>query len=182
MTAEKQRSMTSSKQTNRRRTNSRGSIVSISNLSRQQQHPLTANPQMRSNRSLSRVSFISANNIDTLRVLKPIHQGSLESLTESVKSGIHVEFKLSTQSDENKQSPRQALNEQKGFFFFKKKMFLWRNFLGIIFDVPKPVTDVHQDIIALTQAKCKRLLAEMRQKMFVILSEIFFYPNFRFLD
>jgi len=75
---------------------------------------------MRSNRSLSRVSFISTGQIsqlETSRLLKPIHQGSLDSLTESVKSGIHVEFKLSTQIDETKQQQQlqiQALNQQKG--------------------------------------------------------------------
>lgn len=114
---EKQRQMANSKRASRRRrTNSRGSISSISNAYSRQQ-PLTANPQTRSNRSLSRVSFHSANNIDQLKSLKPIHQGSLESLADSVRSGIHVEFKLSTQIDENKQQQQlqiQALNEQRG--------------------------------------------------------------------
>jgi hypothetical protein len=68
---------------------------------------------MRSNRSLSRVSFMSnMSPVDNTKLLKPIHQGSLESLTESVRSGIHVEFKLSTQIDDTKQ---QISNEQKGF-------------------------------------------------------------------
>jgi hypothetical protein len=76
---------------------------------------------MRSNRSLSRVSFISTTHVSQLenaRLLKPPNQGSLESLNESVKSGIHVEFKLSTQIDETKQQQQsqiQALNESKGF-------------------------------------------------------------------
>jgi hypothetical protein len=39
--------------------------------------------------------------------------------------------------------------------------------LGVVFDVPKPDVDVHEDVIALTRAKCKRILAEMKQKMFV---------------
>lgn len=79
------------------------------------------NSQARTNRSLSRVSFLSTNNVsqvDHNKLLKPIHQGSLESLTESIKSGIHVEFKLSTQVDQTKQQQQlqiQALNEQKGF-------------------------------------------------------------------
>ncbi len=121
--AEKQRSTASNRQVNRNRTNSRASIISITNISRHQ-YPLTANPQMRSNRSLSRVSFLSTSHmsqIDNTRSIKPIHQGSLESLTDSVKSGIHVEFKLSTQIDDTKQQQQsyiQALNEQKGFFCF----------------------------------------------------------------
>jgi hypothetical protein len=72
---------------------------------------------MRSNRSVSRVSFITTSNISQLessRLLKPIYQGSSESLTESVKSGMHVEFKLSTQVDENKPSYIQTINEHKG--------------------------------------------------------------------
>jgi hypothetical protein len=44
--------------------------------------------------------------------LKPIHQGSLESLPESVRSGTHVEFKLSIQCDDN--TKQQTTNEQKG--------------------------------------------------------------------
>lgn len=170
--SEKQRIISMSKQGNRR-TNSRASITSIKNLPRQQ-YPLTANPQMRSNRSLSRVSFLSANQISQLdnnRLIKPIHQGSLESLTESVKSGIHVEFKLSTQIDQTKQQQQsqiQSLNQQKGFFLKKQKFSLLNIFfLGVMFDVPKPNVDVHEDVIALIQAKCKRLLDEMKQKMFV---------------
>ncbi len=79
---------------------------------------------MRSNRPLSRVSFLSPNNIsqlETSRLIKQIHQGSSESLNESVKSGIHVEFKLSIQVDETKQQQQlqiQALNQQKGFTNF----------------------------------------------------------------
>lgn len=130
MNAEKQRSLTSSKRTGRRRTNSRGSISSINNIYSRQQ-PLTANPQTRSNRSLSRVSFLSANNVDQFKLLKPIHQGSIESLADSVKSGIHVEFKLSTQSDETKQQQQsqiQTLNEQKGFRDFIEKISIRMNF------------------------------------------------------
>lgn len=46
-----------------------------------------------------------------------------------------------------------------------------------MFDVPKPIVDVHEDIIALTQTRCRRLLAEMKQKMFdykLMKFEIFF--------
>ena len=39
---------------------------------------------------------------------------------------------------------------------------------GVVFDVTKPNVDVHQDVIALTQIRCKRLLDEMKQRMFVI--------------
>lgn len=130
-----------------RRLNSRGSIISINNYSRQQ--PLTANPTGRSSRSLSRVSFLSASNLDNLRLLRPIHQGSLESLTESVKSGIHIEFKLSTQID-------QPSTEQK----------------GVMFDVTKPSDDVHEDLIALAQAKCKLRLAKTMKEMFVYLRRL----------
>jgi hypothetical protein len=147
----KQRTLAGSKQSNRRRIGSRLSTTSIGNLPRQQ-HPLTANPQTRTNRSVSRVSFISASNVsqlETTRLLKPIHQGSSESLTESVKSGMHVEFKLSTQVDETKQSYIQAIHEHK----------------GVTFEVSKPSVDVYDDIIVLIQAKCKRLLMEMKQKM-----------------
>jgi hypothetical protein len=38
--------------------------------------------------------------------------------------------------------------------------------LGVSFDVPKPAVDVSEDVIALMRAKCKRLLAEAKQKMF----------------
>lgn len=154
--ADKQRVLGLNKGNNRRRTSSRGSIHSTTNLSRQQQS--FNQSQLRSNRSLSRVSFVTASNIsqlDNLRLIKSIPQGSLESLTESVKSGIHVEFKLSIQADELKQeqsSQIQSINEQKGF----------------VFDISKPSTDVHEDVIALMQAKCKRLLNEMKRKMFVL--------------
>ncbi|CAF0886668.1 unnamed protein product [Rotaria sp. Silwood1] len=154
LNAEKHRGIAASKQSSYRQGTSRAGHNSLTNLSRQQQS-LTLNPQMRSNRSLSRVSFISTNTtsqFDHMKLLKPIHQGSLESLTESFKSGIHVEFKLSTQIDQTKQQQQsqiQALNEQK----------------GVMFDVPKPIVDVHEDIIALTQARCKRLLAETKQKI-----------------
>ena len=33
-----------------------------------------------------------------------------------------------------------------------------------MFDVPKPVVDVHEDVVALIQTKCKRLLAETKKK------------------
>ncbi len=116
LNAAKQRIAAGVKQANRRRIGSRSNLISVINLSRQQ-HALTANPQMRSNRSVSRVSFITTSNISQLessRLLKPIYQGSSESLTESVKSGMHVEFKLSTQVDENKPSYIQTINEHKG--------------------------------------------------------------------
>lgn len=116
--AERHRAMLASKQAYNRRTNSRISVTSAANT--RQQQSLAFNPQMRSNRSLSRVSFLSTNNLsptDHNKLLKPVPQGSLESLTESIKSGVHVEFKLSVQIDQNKQqqSQIQALNEQKGF-------------------------------------------------------------------
>lgn len=142
------------KRTTRRRSSARESVHSATNLSRQQG---LNQSQLRSNRSASRVSFVTTSNVsqlDNLRLLKSIPQGSLESLTESVKSGIHVEFKLSIQADELKQEQSsiiQSINEQKGF----------------IFDISKPTTDVHEDVIALMQHKCKRLLAEMKRKMFV---------------
>ncbi len=127
----KQRSIAGTKQGNRRRNNSRVSINTYGNVSRQQQS-LTANPQIRSNHSLSRVSFLSANNIsqlDNIRLLKPIPQGSLESLTESVKSGIHVEFKLSIQNDQTKQQQQiKPLNQQKGFITFLINTFLLEYF------------------------------------------------------
>lgn len=41
-----------------------------------------------------------------------------------------------------------------------------------MFDVTKPTTDVHEDIIALIQSRCKRLLQEMKQKTFVFQLEI----------
>ncbi|CAF0916249.1 unnamed protein product [Rotaria sordida] len=152
LNAEKNRAMAASKQSNYRQGASRTGHNPFTNLSRQQQ---LLNPQMRSNRSLSRVSFMSTNTIsqlDHIKTFKPIHQGSLESLNEPLKSGIHVEFKLSTQVDQTKQQQQsqiQALNEQK----------------GVMFDVPKPLVDVHEDIIALTQARCKRLLAETKQRI-----------------
>jgi hypothetical protein len=46
-------------------------------------------------------------------------------------------------------------------------------YLGVTFDVAKPIVDVHKDIIALTQSRCKYLLAEMKQKMFVIFNYLF---------
>ncbi len=102
--------MAGSKLIGRRQSNSRASITSVS----RQQQSLTANPQMRSNRSLSRVSFLSVSNMSQAdnTKLKPIHQGSLESLPESVRSGTHVEFKLSIQCDDN--TKQQTTNEQKG--------------------------------------------------------------------
>lgn len=111
---------------------------------------------MRTTRSPSRVSFISTTNVSQLeqfRLLKPIPQGSSESLSESVKSGIHVEFKLSTQADEFKQDQASVI-EQK----------------GVSFDVSKPSDDVYEDIIALMQVKCKRILEEMKRKMYVRLN------------
>ncbi|CAF3387992.1 unnamed protein product [Rotaria socialis] len=152
--AEKHRALMASKQGNSRRANSRMSANSAVNVARQQPS-LALNPPVRTIRSLSRVSFLSTNNMspsDYTKVLKPIHQGSLESLTESIKSGIRIEFKLSTQIDQSKQQQQsqiQALNEQK----------------GVMFDVPKPIVDVHEDIIALTQTRCKRLLAETKQRI-----------------
>ena len=141
--ADKQRILGLNKTNNLRRRSSRISI--------HQQQSFNQS-QMRSNRSLSRVSFVTTSNVsqlDNLRLFKSIPQGSLESLTESVKSGIHLEFKLSIQADQLKQE--QSFNEQKGFTF----------------DISKPSTDVHEDVIALIQAKCKRLLTEMKRKMFV---------------
>ena len=38
---------------------------------------------------------------------------------------------------------------------------------GVIFDVRKPMVDLYEDMIALMQLKCKRLLADAKQKMFV---------------
>jgi hypothetical protein len=36
------------------------------------------------------------------------------------------------------------------------------------FDVPKPAVDLYEDMIALIQMQCKRLLAETKQNMFVV--------------
>ena len=44
----------------------------------------------------------------------------------------------------------------------------------MIFDVTKPLVDVQEDIDALARAKCKRLLAEMKQKMSVVLTFDYF--------
>jgi hypothetical protein len=58
---------------------------------------------------------------------------------------------------------------QKVFKNFHFKSLRKRDFFsGIVFDVPKPSVDVHEDVIALIQSRCKRLLADMKQKMFVI--------------
>ena len=101
---------------NRRRTNSRLSISSTTNFLRNQ--PLSSlNPLIRANRSTSRVSFLSTNTnaqLENAKLLKPIPQGSLESLAESSQSGNHVEFKLSVQLDETKHEHAQTSTEHKG--------------------------------------------------------------------
>jgi len=128
------------------------------------------NPKGRLSQSFSRMSFLSNTSQDNIHLSKSIHQTNPENLIESIKNGIHVEFKLSVQIDETKQQQQlqiQASNEQKGFYFkllMKIKIFV---IIGVIFDVPKPLVDVYGDIIALTQSRCKRLLAETKQKMFV---------------
>ncbi len=49
-----------------------------------------------------------------------------------------------------------------------------------MFDVPKPVVDVYEDVIALIQARCKRLLQDIKQKMFVR-NNLLFKISFFFL-
>jgi hypothetical protein len=45
------------------------------------------------------------------------------------------------------------------------KKFLFILSLVVLFDVPKPEMKFDEDIITLTQIKCKRLLAETKEKM-----------------
>ncbi|UJR24563.1 hypothetical protein I4U23_005938 [Adineta vaga] len=119
------------------RKTSRLSIASISKDQLPALAPLSN--RARPNRSLSRVSFFNPN------MTKSLHHGGSESII-----GLHVEFKLSTETDETKQKQNQTGNERK----------------AVIFDVAKPMTDLYEDMIALIQLKCKRLLAEMKQKIY----------------
>jgi sugar-specific transcriptional regulator TrmB len=91
------------------------------------------------------------------RLLKSIHQGGRsESIVEPIRNGIHVEFKFSSQNEQIKQKR------------MKKKIYLSNLIISLssivaLFDVPKPNDE---DMIIFTQNKCKRLLAETKQKMF----------------
>jgi hypothetical protein len=82
---------------------------------------LIINQKSRPSRSFSRASFLSTNNLiqDNLRLLKSLHQVNSENLVESIKNGIHVEFKLSTQNDQTNQN---GILEKKisllNFYFF----------------------------------------------------------------
>ncbi len=106
---------------------------------------------------------------DNLRLLKSIHQGNSENLIETIKNGIHVEFKLSTEIEQTNQKIQ--LNEQKSkrkiFFCFEILIYFFSIIrLVALFDLQKPEVNVEEDIITLTQNKCKLLLAETKQKMF----------------
>ena len=112
----KQQSITDTKPIIHRRASSRASLTSSINYSHRQS--LTANPKVRLNRSFSRASFLSTSNPaqDNLRLLRSMHQGTSENVVEPIKNGIHVEFKLSTQTDK-----KAELNDQKSkiqFFIY----------------------------------------------------------------
>lgn len=65
------------------------SISSIGNFSHRQS--LIINSKGRLSRTFSRASIFSTNSL-----LKSIHQNSTDNHIETIKNGIHVEFKLST--------------------------------------------------------------------------------------
>ncbi|CAF2587518.1 unnamed protein product [Rotaria sp. Silwood2] len=144
----KQQSITDNKSIIRRQTSSRVSPLSLTNLSHRQSLKITS--KIRCNRPLSRASITGSNTSqDNQRLVKVNYQGGAsENVIETIKNGIHVEFKLSTQMNETKQKTIQ-LDEQN----------------IALFDVPKPPNAFDEDIIALTQNKCKRLLAETKQKI-----------------
>jgi hypothetical protein len=73
---------------------------------------------MRTNRSLSRVSF-SSTSMQNARFLKPMHHHH-GSLDES-KAGLHVEFKLSIETDDPTQ-PTPRSNTPKGLRGFCLKL------------------------------------------------------------
>jgi len=171
LNSEKQKDICDNKSIVRRRTSSRVSVSSISSLSHRQS--ITSNPKMRSSRSFSRASFMSANSMfqDNLHLLKSIHQATSEPVAESIKNGIHVEFKLSSQNEQKKQKSmmKTHLCLSKSYFFL----------LVVLFDVPKPYMNLAEDI-TFTQNKCKCLLAETKQKMFdfifdFLIKDSFFY-------
>ncbi|CAF3567379.1 unnamed protein product [Rotaria sp. Silwood1] len=139
----KQQSITDNKLIFRPQTSSRVNPLSLTNLSHRQS--LKTNSKIRCNRSLSRAS-VSASNAsqDNQRSFKTTNQGVSENVIESIKNGIHVEFKLSTQMNETHQLDEQNI---------------------ALFDVPKLQNNFDEDIIALTQNRCKRLLAETKQKI-----------------
>ncbi|CAF1185184.1 unnamed protein product [Rotaria sordida] len=148
MNHQKQQNITDNKSIIRRQTSSRLNSLSLTNLSHRQS--FKTNSKIRWNRPLSRTS-ISASNMpqDNQRSLKTMqHQGASENVIEPIKNGIHVEFKLSTQINETKEKTK-SLDEQN----------------IALFDVPKPQDNFDEDMIALIQNKCKRLLAETRQKI-----------------
>ncbi|CAF1074187.1 unnamed protein product [Adineta steineri] len=91
---------------------------------------------------------------DHQRSLKTTHQSTSEHGVETIKHGIHVEFRLSTQL--LKQVQKIQIHEQK----------------FVLFDVPKQGTDFDQELINLTQNKCKRLLAETKQKILATNNQI----------
>ncbi len=95
LNAEKHRNLALNKTINQPQKGSRLSITSLSNIAHQQSL-LIKNPRMRSNRSLSRVSF-SSTSMQNTRFFKPMHHhGSLDE----AKAGLHVEFKLSIETDD----------------------------------------------------------------------------------
>ena len=87
------------------------SVTSLSTVAHPQPS-LTVPSRMRPNRSISRVSFLTTS-LENTRILKPIHHGGVDDS----KAGLHVEFKLSTQTDDNKQ-PTQTSNDPKGLQIF----------------------------------------------------------------
>jgi hypothetical protein len=150
----KKKSISDDKPIVSRRTSSRISVSSITNLSHRQS--LTTNPKVRSSRAFSRTSFSHLLQ-DNLRLLKSMHQETSETIIEPIKNGIHVEFKLSTQDEQTKQqSNAKIIFENYGVLFS----------LVVLFDVPKPNIDFDEDIITSMQNKCKRLLAEAKQRMY----------------
>lgn len=83
----------------------KASRLSISSISKDQLPALASlTNRTRPNRSLSRVSFLNPN-ADNNRLSKLLHHGGAENI-----AGLHVEFKLSTETDESKQTN----NERKG--------------------------------------------------------------------
>ncbi|CAF0868614.1 unnamed protein product [Adineta ricciae] len=119
----------------------KASRLSISSISKDQLPALVPlSNRTRPNHSLSRVSFLNPN-ADNNRLSKLLHHGGAENI-----AGLHVEFKLSTETDESKQTT----SERK----------------AVSFDIAKPMVDLYEDMIALIQLKCKRLLAEMKQKIY----------------
>ncbi|CAF3407872.1 unnamed protein product [Rotaria socialis] len=138
----------------RRQTSSCVSRSTLASLSHRES--LRRSSKINFNQSLSCTS-LSASNIsqDNQRLLKAIHQESSDHVMKTLKTGIHVEFKLSTQTDETIE--KSNLDKQN----------------IVLFDIRKLDDNDLDEMIALTQDKCKRLLAETKQKIIATTSNQF---------